>query len=154
MAVKNPMSLVVTSDVTIGATLETPLPIDDAFLINTTYEYPYTQEVNVAIPITIPNAVNCIKVRFYENIDSTLTLQKPFTAYIKNSNSNIIYVSHSLKGGNADASSFIGVTPSKTYNLILYAAKANNFISVKVQYLIQISYSQSINTKVPDITDY
>lgn len=109
----------------------------------------YNQELT---SITIPNGVKVLKVEMFVLEDSgeqwaAASLYSYDTADTGNYKTwldvNLEY------GGETDEVRYIGVTPSKTYNLL-----ANIGYEVGAMATITISYSASINQQTPKVTDY
>lgn len=134
----NPMSLVVTGNVTVGATLEASVPTTETSLLS-------TMDVNTTVTITVPAGVKVLKVEgeVHHKPESPVSL----TVYSVNS----IKYWLSLWGYN-DAYDiwYVGVTPNKSYTLTLSAGREPGTDSGSVT----ISYSQSINNQTPKVTDY
>lgn len=129
----NPMSLVVTGNVTVGATLEASVPTTETRLLS-------TMDVNTTVTITVPAGV---KVLIYHEHEGEVALDvysvngKKYWLSLWDYNSayNIWYV---------------GVTPNKSYTLKLSTYSETGTESGGVT----ISYSQSINNQTPKVTDY
>lgn len=122
----NPMSLVVTGNVTVGATLEASVPTTETRLLS-------TMDVNTTVTITVPAGVKVLKVALdvysVNGKKYWLSLWDYEYAY------DIWYV---------------GVTPNKSYTLKLSTDSETGTESGSVT----ISYSQSINNQTPKVTDY
>lgn len=134
----NPMSLVVTGNVTVGATLEASVPTTETSLLS-------TMDVNTTVTITVPAGVKVLKVSgdvYHEHegevaLDVYSVKSKKYwlSVYNYESASDIWYV---------------GVTPNKSYTLKLSTDSETDTESGSVD----ISYSQSINNQTPKVTDY
>ena len=134
----NPMSLVVTGNVTVGATLEASVPTTETRLLS-------TMDVNTTVTITVPAGVKVLKVEgdvSHENeggvaLDVYSVNGKKYWLYLWDYEStyDIWYV---------------GVTPNKSYTLKLSTYSETGTESGSVT----ISYSQSINNQTPKVTDY
>lgn len=134
----NPMSLVVTGNVTVGATLEASVPTTETRLLS-------TMDVNTTVTITVPAGVKVLKVEgdvYHEHkgevaLDVYSVNSKKYWLSVYNYNyaSDIWYV---------------GVTPNKSYTLKLSTDSETGTESGSVT----ISYSQSINNQTPKVTDY
>lgn len=134
----NPMSLVVTGNVTVGATLEASVPTTETRLLS-------TMNVNTTVTITVPAGVKVLKVEgdvSHEHegavaLDVYSVKGKKYwlSVYDYNSAYDIWYV---------------GVTPNKSYTLKLSTSSETGTESGSVV----ISYSQSINNQKPRVTDY
>lgn len=124
----NPMSLVVTGNVTVGATLEASVPTTETRLLS-------TMDVNTTVTITVPAGVHEHEGEVGLDVYSVngkkywLSLWGYEYAY------DIWYV---------------GVTPNKSYTLKLSTGSETGTESGSVT----ISYSQSINNQTPKVTDY
>lgn len=134
----NPMSLVVTGNVTVGATLEASVPTTETRLLSTV-------DVNTTVTITVPAGVKVLKVSgdVYHEHEGEVALD--------------VYSVKSKKywlslWGYEDAYDiwYVGVTPNKSYTLKLSTSSETGTESGSVV----ISYSQSINNQTPKVTDY
>lgn len=134
----NPMSLVVTGNVTVGATLEASVPTTETRLLS-------TMDVNTTVTITVPAGVKVLKVEgdAYHEHEGEVALD----VYSVNGKKywlslwNYEYVSDIW---------YVGVTPNKSYTLKLSTSSESGTESGTVT----ISYSQSINNQTPKVTDY
>lgn len=134
----NPMSLVVTGNVTVGATLKASVPTTETRLLS-------TMDVNTTVTITVPAGVKVLKVEgdVYHEHEGEVALDV-----------------YSVKGKKYWLSLFgyesavgiwyVGVTPNKSYTLKLGTSSETGTESGSVV----ISYSQSINNRTPRVTDY
>ena len=134
----NPMSLVVTGNVTVGATLEASVPTTETSLLN-------TEDVNRTVTITVPAGVKVLKVEgdVYHEHEGEVALD----VYSVNSKK------YWLSVYNYEYASdiwYVGVTPNKSYTLKLSTDSETGTESGSVT----ISYSQSINNQTPKVTDY
>lgn len=135
----NPMSLVVTGNVTVGATLEASVPTTETRLLS-------TMDVNTTVTITVPAGVKVLKVEgdvYHEYHEHEVALD----VYSVNGKK------YWLSVYNYEYASdiwYVGVTPNKSYTLKLStdSETGTEFGSVV------ISYSQSINNQTPKVTDY
>lgn len=150
----NPMTLTITSDVTVGANLDISIPTVETFLLNKSFSYSIRKEQNRSMSCTIPSNVSVIKVKLSATLDTTLTLAKAFSYYIQSQNSGLTYINNSLKGGSNTSTIYIGVTPNKSYNLTFHAYQGNEILDIMCNYNVQVSYSQSINETPYSYTDY
>lgn len=145
MVVENPMSLVVTSNTTIGVTLEANVPTTETFLYNNTIEL--NDMLLDEISITIPSGVNVLYISSHaessEGYDDYVSIE------IINLNNKKTW-RYRQEGYNFFDQWYVGVTPGKTYKLQIYLGAEYNLGGGYVK----ISYSQSINTKTPNTTDY
>lgn len=122
----NPMSLVVTGNVTVGATLEASVPTTETRLLSTV-------DVNTTVTITVPAGVKVLKVAL--DVYSVNSKKYWLSVYNYEYAYDIWYV---------------GVTPNKSYTLKLSTDSETDTESGGVT----ISYSQSINNQTPKVTDY
>lgn len=134
----NPMSLVVTGNVTVGATLEASVPTTETKLLS-------TMDVNTTVTITVPAGVKVLKVLgdVYHEHEGEVALD----VYSVNSKK------YWLSVYNYEYASdiwYVGVTPNKSYTLKLSTDSETGTESGSVT----ISYSQSINNQTPKVTDY
>lgn len=134
----NPMSLVVTGNVTVGATLEASVPTTETRLLS-------TMDVNTTVTITVPAGVKVLKVDggVYHEGEGEVALD----VYSVNSKK------YWLSIYNYEYASdiwYVGVTPNKSYTLKLSTDSETDTESGSVT----ISYSQSINNQTPKVTDY
>lgn len=134
----NPMSLVVTGNVTVGATLEASVPTTETRLLS-------TMDVNTTVTITVPAGVKVLKVSgdVYHEHEGEVALD----VYSVNSKK------YWLSVYNYEYASdiwYVGVTPNKSYTLKLSTDSETDTESGTVT----ISYSQSINNQTPKVTDY
>lgn len=134
----NPMSLVVTGNVTVGATLEASVPTTETRLLS-------TMDVNTTVTITVPAGVKVLKVEgdVYHEHEGEVDLD----VYSVNGKK------YWLSVYNYEYASdiwYVGVTPNKSYTLKLSTDSETGTESGSVV----ISYSQSINNQTPKVTDY
>ena len=134
----NPMSLVVTGNVTVGATLEASVPTTETRLLDTV-------DVNTTVTITVPAGVKVLKVSgdVYHEHEGEVALD----VYSVNSKKYWLSV---YNYGYASDIWYVGVTPNKSYTLKLSTSSETSTESGGVT----ISYSQSINNQTPKVTDY
>ena len=134
----NPMSLVVTGNVTIGATLEASVPTTETSLLS-------TRDVNTTVTITVPAGVKVLKVEgdVYHEHEGEVALD----VYSVNGKK---YWLSLWSYGEAYDIWYVGVTPNKSYTLKLSTSSETGTESGSVN----ISYSQSINNQTPKVTDY
>lgn len=141
----NPMNVIVTGNVSIGAELEVIVPTKETFLINKNIEA--NDSLYEEVSITIPDGVTVLYIS--SHVESSEGYDDYVTVEILNlSNQKEWYY-------RSDSFSFydqwyVGVTPNKTYKLSLYAGAEYNLGGG----YLNISYSQSINQKTPNVTDY
>lgn len=134
----NPMSLVVTGNVTVGATLKASVPTTETRLLS-------TMDVNTTVTITVPAGVKVLKVEgdVYHEHEGEVALD----VYSVNGKK------YWLSVYNYEYASdiwYVGVTPNKSYTLKLSTGSESGAESGSVV----ISYSQSINNQTPKVTDY
>lgn len=134
----NPMSLVVTGNVTVGATLEASVPTTETSLLS-------TMDVDTTVTITVPAGVKVLKVagNVYHEHEGEVALD----VYSVNGKK------YWLSVYNYEYASdiwYVGVTPNKSYTLKLSTDSETDTESGSVT----ISYSQSINNQTPKVTDY
>lgn len=134
----NPMSLVVTGNVTVGATLEVSVPTTETSLLS-------IMDVNTTVTITVPAGVKVLKVEgdVYHEHEGEVALD----VYSVNSKK---YWLSLWDHGSAYDIWYVGVTPNKSYTLKLSMGSETGTESGSVT----ISYSQSINNQTPKVTDY
>lgn len=134
----NPMSLVVTGNVTVGATLEASVPTTETRLLSTV-------DVYTTVTITVPAGVKVLKVSgdVYHEHEGEVALD----VYSVNSKKYWLSV---YDYGYASDIWYVGVTPNKSYTLKLSTDSETGTESGGVT----ISYSQSINNQTPKVTDY
>lgn len=134
----NPMSLVVTGNVTVGATLEANVPTTETSLLSTI-------DVNITVTITVPAGVKVLKVEgdVYHEHEGLVVLD----VYSVNGKK---YWLSLWNYGSAYDIWYVGVTPNKSYTLKLSSDSETGAESGTVT----ISYSQSINNQTPKVTDY
>lgn len=134
----NPMSLVVTGNVTVGATLEASVPTTETILLS-------TMDVNTTVTITVPAGVTVLKVEggAYHEHEGQVILD----VYSVNSKKYWLSI---LGYEDTYGIWYVGVTPNKSYTLKLSSDSETGAESGDVT----ISYSQSINNQTPKVTDY
>lgn len=134
----NPMSLVVTGNVTVWATLEASVPTTETILLS-------TMDVNRIVTITVPAGVKVLKVA--GGVDHEHEGEVALDVYSVNGKK------YWLSVYNYEYASdiwYVGVTPNKSYTLKLSTDSETGTESGSVT----ISYSQSINNQMPKVTDY
>lgn len=134
----NPMSLVVTGNVTVGATLEASVPTTETRLLS-------TMDVYTTVTITVPAGVKVLKVS--GDVDHEHEGVVTLDVYSVNSKKYWLSV---YDYGYASDIWYVGVTPNKSYTLKLSTDSETGTESGSVT----ISYSQSINNQTPKVTDY
>lgn len=134
----NPMSLVVTGNVTVGATLEARVPTTETRLLS-------TEDVNTTVTITVPAGVKVLKVEgdVYHEHEGEVALD---VYSVKGKKYWLSLWDHET----AYDIWYVGVTPNKSYTLKLSTSSESGAESGSVT----ISYSQSINNRTPRVTDY
>lgn len=134
----NPMSLVVTGNVTVGATLKASVPTTETSLLS-------TMDMNTTVTITVPAGVKVLKVTgdVYHEHEGEVALD----VYSVNSKKYWL----SVFGYESVVDTwYVGVTSNKSYKLKLSTGSESGAESGSVT----ISYSQSINNRTPKVTDY
>lgn len=134
----NPMSLVVTGNVTVGATLEASVPTTETRLLD-------TEDVNTTVTITVPAGVKVLKVE--GAVDHEHEGEVALDVYSVNGKKYWLSV---YNYGTAYDIRYVGVTPNKSYTLKLSTDSETGTEAGDVV----ISYSQSINNQTPKVTDY
>lgn len=134
----NPMSLVVTGNITVGATLEASVPTTETRLLS-------TMDVNTTVTIIVPAGVRVLKVTgdVYHEHEGEVALD----VYSVNSKKYWLSV---WDYESAIDTWYVGVTSNKSYTLKLSTSSETGTESGSVT----ISYSQSINNQTPKVTDY
>lgn len=134
----NPMSLVVTGNVTVGATLEASVSTTETILLS-------TMDVNTTVTITVPAGVKVLKVEgdVYHEHEGEVALD----VYSVNGKK---YWLSLWDYEDAYDVWYVGVTPNKSYTLKLSSDSETDTEAGSVT----ISYSQSINNQTPKVTDY
>lgn len=135
----NPMSLVVTGNVTVGATLEASVPTTETILLS------IMDDANTTVTITVPAGVKVLKVS--GAVDHEHEGEVALNVYSVNSKKYWLSV---YNYGYASDIRYVGVTPNKSYTLKLSTGSETGTESGSVT----ISYSQSINNQTPKVTDY
>lgn len=134
----NPMSLVVTGNVTVGATLEASVPTTETRLLS-------TGDVYTTVTITVPAGVKVLKVT--GDVSHEHQGEVALDVYSVNSKKYWLSV---YDYEYASDIWYVGVTPNKSYTLKLSTYSETGTESGSVT----ISYSQSINNQTPKVTDY
>lgn len=134
----NPMRLVVTGNVTVGATLKASVPTTETILLS-------TLDVNTTVTITVPAGVKVLKVEggVYHEQEGEVALN---VYSVKGKKYWLSLFSYE----DAYGIWYVGVTPNKSYTLKLSSDSETDSESGSVI----ISYSQSINNQTPKVTDY
>lgn len=144
----NPMNITVTGNITVSVELEVIVPTEETFLINKNIEA--NDILYEEVSITIPAGVTVLYISSHaESSEGSEGYNDYVTAEIKNlsNQKEWCYISESF---NFYDQWYVGVTPNKTYKLSLYVGAEYNLS----EGYLKISYSQSINQKIPDVTDY
>lgn len=135
----NPMSLVVTGNVTVGATLEASVPTTETILLGP------IEDANTTVTITVPAGVKVLKVE--GDVSHEHEGEVSLSVYSVNGKK---YWLSLWDYGNTYGFWYVGVTPNKSYTLTLSTDSETGTESGSVT----ISYSQSINNQTPKVTDY
>lgn len=134
----NPMSLVVTGNVTIGAELEASVPTTETYLLE-------VSDIDSTYTITVPAGVQVLKI--VGAIDHENEGEVALNVYSVNGKKYWLSL-YDYEG--AYGLRYIGVTPNKSYTLRIDMSSSTGTESGTVW----ISYSQSINNQTPSVTDY
>lgn len=134
----NPMRLVVTGNVTVGATLKANVPTTETRLLS-------TGDINRTVTITVPAGVKVLKVA--GDVSHEHEGEVALDVYSVNGKKYWLSI---YDYENAYDVWYVGVTPNKSYKLSLSTSSETGTESGSVT----ISYSQSINNKTPKVTDY
>lgn len=134
----NPMSLVVTGNVTVGATLKASVPTTETRLLS-------TMDMNTTVTITVPAGVKVLKVS--GEVSHEHEGEVELDVYSVNSKKRWLSVFGYEYASNIW---YVGVTPNKSYTLKL---TTSSLTGTELGSVI-ISYSQSINEQTPKVTDY
>ena len=109
------------------------------------------------VPIKVPDGCKVLNVQGSSWSDASDPKGLYADAYVENSSNSKPWFSLSDNYGpdNNDTANkiLVGVTPGKVYNLLI-EMDANNTGYERTKVELSISYSKSINEKVPDIIDY
>lgn len=132
------MSLIITGNVTVGATLEANVPTTETRLLS-------TEDVYGTVTITVPAGVKVLKVTggVHHEHEGEVVLD------VYSVDSKKYWLSLFGYGSVRDIW-YVGVTPNKSYTLKLSTDSETGSESGSVD----ISYSQSINNQTPRVTDY
>lgn len=134
----NPMSLIITGNVTVGATLEANVPTTETRLLD-------TGDVNRTVTITVPAGVRVLKVT--GDVSHEHEGEVALDVYSVNGKKYWLSV---YGYESAIDTWYVGVTSNKSYTLKLGTSSETGTESGSVV----ISYSQSINNQTPRVTDY
>ena len=141
----NPMNVIVTGNVSIGAELEVIVPTEETFLFNKKIEA--NDILYEEVSITIPDGVTVLCI--YSHAESSAGYDDYVVVEIQNLSNQKEWRLRSAAFAFYDQW-YVGVTPNKTYKLSLYVGSEFNLDEGE----LKISYSQSINQKTPNVTDY
>lgn len=141
----NPMNITVTGNITVSAELKVIVPTKETFLINKNIEA--NEILYEKVSITIPDGVTVLYIS--SHAESSEGYDDYVTVEIKNLSNQKVW-RYMSSGFSFYDQWYVGVTPNKTYKLLL---DVDAEYSLDVGYL-KISYSQSINQKIPNVTDY
>lgn len=132
----NPLSLTITEDCTISATLEASIPTGETILVIREPDYQ-------SFALTIPNGVTVLKVLSAYFVESSEYIGN---MSLHNIDNNKYWFTYDFNDDCAPLTYYVGVTPNKTYNLLL-DGDCNGGDTT-------FSYSSSINSITPNVTDY
>lgn len=141
----NPMNITVTGNITVGAKLEVIVPTKETFLINKNIKA--NDILYEEVSITIPDGVTVLYIS--SHAEASEGYNDYATIEIKNLSNQKEWRCRSESFGFYDQW-YVGVTPNKTYKLLLDVGAEYNLD----EGYLKISYSQSINQKIPNVTDY
>lgn len=141
----NPMNITVTGNITVSVELEVIVPTEETFLVNKNIEA--NDILYEEVSITIPDGVTVLYIS--SHAESSEGYDDYVIVEIKNL-SNQKEWRYRSEGFNFYDQWYVGVTPNKTYKLSLYVGAEYNLDGG----YLKISYSQSINQKIPNVTDY
>lgn len=141
----NPMNITVTGNIMVSAELGVSVPTKETFLINKNIGA--NDVLNERVSITIPSGVTVLYIS--SHAESSEGYDDYVSVEIKNL-SNQKEWRYRSEGFNFYDQWYVGVTPNKTYKLSLYVGADYNL----GEGYLKISYSQSINKKIPNVTDY
>lgn len=141
----NPMNITVTGNITVSVELEVIVPTEETFLINKNIEA--NDSLYEKVSITIPDGVTVLCIS--SHAESSEGYDDYVTVEIKNLSNQKEWRNRS-EGFNFYDQWYVGVTPNKTYKLLLDVGAEYNLDGG----YLKISYSQSINQKIPNVTDY
>ena len=139
------MNITVTGNITVSAELEVIVPTEETFLFNKNTEA--DDSLHEEVSITIPDGVTVLCISSYA--ESSEGYDDDVTVEIKNL-SNQKEWRYRMTAFCFYDQWYVGVTPNKTYKLSLYIGAEYNL----GEWYLKISYSQSINQKIPNVTDY
>lgn len=105
----NPMSLTITGNTTIGAELEVSTPTVETILVTREPEYQ-------SFALTIPNGVTVLKVLSAYFVESSEYIGN---MSLHNIDNNKYWFAYDFNDDSAPLTYYVGVTPNKTYNLLL-----------------------------------
>ena len=140
----NPMNITVTGNITVSVELKVIVPTKETFLINKNIGA--TDIFYEEVSITIPDGVTVLYISSHAESSEGY---EGYDVEIKNLSNQKEWLYRS-EGFNFYAQWYVGVTPNKTYKLSLYVGAEYNLDGG----YLKISYSQSINQKIPNVTDY
>lgn len=141
----NPMNITVTGNITVSVELEAIVPTEETFLFNKNIEI--NDILYEKASITIPDGVTVLYISSYA--ESSVGYDDYVTIEIQNLSNQKEWRYRSEIFGFYDIW-YVGVTPNKTYKLSLYVGGEYDLD----EGYLKISYSQSINQKIPNVTDY
>lgn len=138
----NPYTTTATKNTTITASLKNSIPETNTYL----YDKQANYDIYETITITIPTGVNVVYV-----VADTEGMRSGDICYsrVYSKSSDTVW---GLKNQDhyARFTSYVGVTPGKTYTLVIDCSSAEGASDASCF----IAYSQSINNEAPTVTDY
>lgn len=109
--------------------------------------YDFSETIN----IKVPDGCKVLHIQASSWADAPEDEGSLAYVYVENSSNSKPWVD--LSGDSEDNNILVGVTPGKVYNLLI-GMDANNTGYERAKVELSISYSKSINEKIPDIIDY
>lgn len=109
--------------------------------------YDFSETIN----IKVPDGCKVLHIQASSWADAPEDEGSSAYVYVENSSNSKPWVD--LSGDSENNNILVGVTPGKVYNLLI-GMDANNTGYERAKVELSISYSKSINEKIPDIIDY
>lgn len=143
--VSNPYNFNINRNTSFSTTINAVLP-DKETVLYETGDY-----VRKFIDLVIPSGVKVVKVYCVAEIieqDDGLSAEASVKSYI-NDKFNKVWAVAGIDGtGSDEATKYVGVTPGKTYRLLIFCASDLGGAE------LNISYSSTINAHAVDVEDY